>query len=194
MPLHRLPEHRSSHPYCGRGNAQLGGKILWQIAFLAVASRDAKTPRFITGKAKYLEDIQLPHMVHAAVLRSPYAHANIKGINTEKAASISGVIGVFTGKDFEEIPALPCAWQAGGVDNNANTPRVLEIDRVTFTGAGVAVVVAEDRYTAQDALAAIEVEYEPLPVVVNAEEATTRGSTTIARECSQQYLHGLGMW
>ena len=133
-------------------------------------------------------------MVHAAVLRSPYAHANIKGINTEKAASISGVIGVFTGKDFEEIPALPCAWQAGGVDNNANTPRVLEIDRVTFTGAGVAVVVAEDRYTAQDALAAIEVEYEPLPVVVNAEEATTRGSTTIARECSQQYLHGLGMW
>lgn len=133
-------------------------------------------PRLITGEAKYLEDIQLPGMVHAAVLRSAYAHAKIKSINTEKAAELPGVVGVFTGKDFEELNPLPCAWQAGGVDNNVNTPRVLEIDRVTFTGAGVAVVVAEDRYTAQDALDLIEADYEPLPVVVDAEKATQPGA------------------
>ncbi|MBI3998585.1 MAG: molybdopterin-dependent oxidoreductase, partial [Armatimonadetes bacterium] len=70
----------------------------------------------------------------------------------------------------------PCAWQAGGVKNNVNTPRVLEIDRVTFTGAGIAVVVAESRYTAEDALGMIEVDYEPLPVVVDAEKATQPGA------------------
>src|SRR3990172_6123288 len=113
-------------------------------------------PRLITGEAKYLDDIQLPGMLHAAVLRSPYAHAKIKHINTRKAARQPGVVAVFTGADFKELPALPCAWQAGGVKNNVNTPRVLEIDRVTFTGAGVAVVVAEDRYIAEDALHLIE--------------------------------------
>ena len=64
----------------------------------------------------------------------------------------------------------------GGVENHPNTPRVLEIDRVTFTGAGVACVVAEDRYTAEDALALIEVDYEPLPVVVDAKKATEAGA------------------
>ena len=79
-----------------------------------------------------------------------------------------GVVAVFTGKDFEDLPALPCAWQAGGVENFVNTPRVLEIDRVTFTGAGVAAVVAESEYAAEDALELIEVDYEPLAVVVDA--------------------------
>src|SRR5262245_18723912 len=115
-------------------------------------------PRLITGEAKYLEDIQLPGLAYAAILRSPHAHAKIKSINTEKAAAHPGVIGVFTGKDFMDVNPLPCAWQAGGVKNNVNTPRVLEIDRVTFTGAGIAVVVAEDRYTAEDALELIHVE------------------------------------
>src|SRR3990170_1148550 len=124
-------------------------------------------PRLITGEAKYLDDIQLPGMLHAAILRSPYAHARIKNINTVKAAEVPGVVAVFTGQDFKDLPALPCAWQAGGVKNNVNTPRVLEIDRVTFTGAGVAVVVAEDRYVAEDALGLMDVEYEPLPVVTD---------------------------
>jgi len=133
-------------------------------------------PRLITGEAKYLDDIQLPGMLHAAILRSPYAHARIKRINTEKAAALPGVVAVFTGADFKDLPPLPCAWQAGGVKNNVNTPRVLEIDKVTFTGAGVAVVVAENRYIAEDALGLIEVDYEPLPVVVDAEKATQPGA------------------
>jgi carbon-monoxide dehydrogenase large subunit len=130
----------------------------------------------ITGAAQYLDDLKLPGMTHVAVLRSPYAHARIKSIDTTQAEAHPGVIAVYTGKDFEDIPALPCAWQAGGVDNFVNTPRVLELDRVTFTGAGVAAVVAETRYAAEDALELIQVDWEPLDVVVDVEEAAAEGA------------------
>ena len=133
-------------------------------------------PRLVTGEAKYLEDIQLSGMVHAVVKRSDYAHAKIKNIDTSEAEKVPGVIGVWTGKDFEDVNPMPCAWQAGGVDNNANTPRVLEIDKVTFTGQGVAVVVAEDRNIAEDASSKIVVDYEELPTVVSAEEAIKPGA------------------
>lgn len=133
-------------------------------------------PRLITGEAKYLDDLQMAGMAHAAILRSPFAHAKIKSIKTDKAKALPGVIGVFTGKDFMDLNPLPCAWAAGGVKNNLNTPRVLEVDRVTHTGMGVAVVVAEDRYTAEDALALIEVDWEPLPVVTDAKKATEPGA------------------
>jgi carbon-monoxide dehydrogenase large subunit len=132
----------------------------------------------ITGEAKYINDVKLPGMAHAAILRSEYAHARINSIDISKAAEFPGVVGVFTGKDFEDIPPLPCAWQAdsGRIQNNLNMPRVLEIDRVTSTGAAIAVVVAEDRYIAEDALALIEVDYEPLATVVDAEKATKSGA------------------
>src|SRR5262249_46580018 len=110
-------------------------------------------PRLVTGAARYLEDLSLHGMAHAAVVRSPYAHARIRGGRTDAAAAHPGVIAVFTGSDFADLNPLPCAWQAGGVENHVATPRALEIDRVTFTGAGVAVVVAETRYAAEDALA-----------------------------------------
>jgi aerobic carbon-monoxide dehydrogenase large subunit len=132
--------------------------------------------RLITGAAKYLDDLTLPGMAHVAILRSPYAHARIRSIDTSKAAAHPGVIAVYTGKDFEHLPALPCAWQASGVENLVNTPRALEIDRVTFTGAGVAAVVAESTYAAEDALALIEVDWEPLDVVVDVEEAVAEGA------------------
>jgi len=136
-------------------------------------------PRLITGEAKYIDDIQLHGMIYAAILRSPYGHARIKSINTDAAKALPGVVAVYTGKDFAELPSMPCAWQAGGVKNNVNTPCVLEIDHVTFTGAGVAVVVAENRYIAVDALELIEVDYEPLDVVVDAKKATEEGAPQI---------------
>jgi carbon-monoxide dehydrogenase large subunit len=108
--------------------------------------RRVEDASLITGAAKYLDDLKLPGMTQVAILRSPYAHARIKSIDTTKAAAAPGVVAVFTGKDFEHLPALPCAWQAGGVENFVNTPRALEIGRVTFTGAGVAAVVAESKY------------------------------------------------
>ncbi|GIV96944.1 MAG: aldehyde dehydrogenase [Herpetosiphonaceae bacterium] len=140
------------------------------------AIKRREDPKLITGQGNYIEDINLPGMLHAAILRSPFAHARIKRIDTEKAKSHPGVVAVYTGKDMESLNPLPCAWQAGGVKNNVNTPRALAIDEVHFTGDGVAVVIAEDRYAAEDALALIEVDYEPLPVVVDAEEATRPGA------------------
>jgi aerobic carbon-monoxide dehydrogenase large subunit len=131
--------------------------------------------RLLTGAGKYLDDLKLTGMVHAAILRSPFAHARIKSIDTSRAAAHPGVVAVFTGKDFEHLPALPCAWQAGGVENFVNTPRALEIDKVMHTGAGVAVIVAETRYAAEDALELIDVDYEPLDVIVDAEEAAADG-------------------
>lgn len=136
-------------------------------------------PRLITGSGQYLNDIQLPGMLHAAILRSPHPHAQIRNIDTSAASEAPGVVAVFTGKDFEDLNPLPCAWQAGGVDNHVNTPRALEIDKVTFTGAGLAVVVAENRYAAEDALSLISVEYEPLPAIVDAEKATQPGAPQI---------------
>jgi carbon-monoxide dehydrogenase large subunit len=136
-------------------------------------------PGMITGTAKYIDDLKLPGMAHVAILRSPYAHARIKGIDTSKAEAQPGVVAVYTGKDFEHLPPLPCAWQATGTENYVATPRALELDRVTFTGAGVAAVVAETKTAAEDALALIEVDWEPLEVVVDVEEAVKEGATQL---------------
>jgi carbon-monoxide dehydrogenase large subunit len=133
-------------------------------------------PRFITGAASFLDDVKLPGMAFAAVARSPYGHAKIRRIDTSKAASMPGVLGVFSGADLMELNPLPCAWQAGGVTNNVNTPRALSIDEVHFAGDPVAVVVAESSYQAADAVEAIDVEYGPLPVVVDAKKATESGA------------------
>src|SRR2546423_3446634 len=133
-------------------------------------------PRLVTGAARYLDDLKLPGVAHVAILRSPYAHARIGGIRTDAAAAQPGVIGVFTGSDFANLNPLPCAWQAAGTENFVATPRALEIDRVTFTGAGVAAVVAETRAAAEDALALIEVDWEPLEVVVDPEKAVEEGA------------------
>jgi carbon-monoxide dehydrogenase large subunit len=115
-------------------------------------------------------------MTHACVLRSPYAHAKIKSIDTSKAKAHPGVVAVFTGEDMLDLNPLPCAWQAGRVKNNVNTPRVLAVGEVHFAGDPVALVIAEDRYIARDACDLIEVEYEPLPVVVDAKKATEPGA------------------
>jgi len=134
--------------------------------------------RFITGEGRYLDDIKLPSMAYMAILRSPYAHANIRGIDTAAASAMPGVLAVITGADIPYNP-LPMAWPAGGasgLQNNVNTPRVLATDSVKWTGEGVAAVVAETPEQAADAVAAIVCDYEPLPAVVDAEKATQPGA------------------
>src|SRR3712207_787102 len=91
-------------------------------------------PRLITGAGNFLDDVRLPGMAHAAVLRSPYAHARIVSIDTSRAKRMPGVIGVYTGEDTQELNPLPCAWTAGKVDNNVNTPRVLALEQVSMVG------------------------------------------------------------
>jgi carbon-monoxide dehydrogenase large subunit len=134
--------------------------------------------RFITGNGRYLDDISMPGMAHLAILRSPFAHANIRSIDSSAAKAMPGVVAVFTGADIPYNP-LPMAWPAGGasgIQNNVNTPRVLATDSVKWTGEGVAAVVADTEAQAVDALEAIHVEWEPLPAVVDAEEAMKPGA------------------
>jgi carbon-monoxide dehydrogenase large subunit len=141
------------------------------------ALKRREDPRLITGKGNYTDDIKLTGMLHAAVVRSPYAHAKIVSIDAEAAQALPGVVAVITGDEIaKEQNPLPCAWAAGGVQNNVNTHRALAVDTVCFVGEGVAMVVAESAYIAYDALDLIEVEYEPLPVVVNAEQAAQSGA------------------
>jgi len=145
---------------------------------LGAAIKRREDPRFITGAGNYLDDIKLTGMTHAAILRSPYAHANIKSVDVSAAKGMPGVVAVITGADIPYNP-LPMAWPAGGssgLQNNINMPRVLATDSVKWTGEGVAAVIAETEEQAYDALEAILVDYEPLPTVVDAEEATKPGA------------------
>lgn len=140
------------------------------------ALKRREDPKLITGQGSFLDDIKLAGMLHVAALRSPYAHAKITSIDTSRAAAHPGVVAVFTGQDMLDINPLPCAWQAGGVQNNVNTPRALAVETVRFVGEPLAVVVAENRYIARDAVDLIEVEYEPLSVIVDAKQAMQDGA------------------
>src|SRR5947207_12405974 len=122
-------------------------------------------PRFIRGQGNYVDDVQLPGMLHGAVLRSPLAHARIVSIDTSAALQHPKVHAVITGKDLE---GLKLAWMP---TLSADTQAVLATDKVRFQHQEVAFVVAEDRYAARDALELIDVEYEPLPAVIDARKA-----------------------
>jgi carbon-monoxide dehydrogenase large subunit len=145
---------------------------------LGARVKRVEDPRFITGGGRYLDDIKLPGMARMAILRSPYAHANIRSIDTSAAKAMPGVIAVFTGADIPYNP-LPMAWPAGGasgVRNNVNTPRVLATDSVMWTGEGVAAVIAESAEQAVEAADQIVVDWEPLRAVVDAEKAVAPGA------------------
>src|SRR3990172_9382645 len=118
-------------------------------------------------------------MAYVAVKRSPYAHAKIKHIKTDKAAKLPGVLGVFTGKDLIDggVGKLPCGWNVPNIKVPARWP--LMVDKVRHVGDGVAVVVAETPYIAADAIDLIQVDYDPLPVVVDAKKAAEKGAPVL---------------
>ena len=125
-------------------------------------------PRLITGKATYTDDFQLPGMAYAHFVRSPYAHARITRLDVDAARRHPGVVAVFTGKDVQgALNPIPTAWLIPNSDLRTPPHPALAVDTVRYAGDGVAVVVAEDRYTARDAAALINVDYDPLPAVVN---------------------------
>jgi carbon-monoxide dehydrogenase large subunit len=122
-------------------------------------------PRFVQGKGNYVDDIKMPGMLFADMVRSPYAHARIKGINKEKALALPGVHAVLTADDLKPLNLHWMPTLAGDVQ------AVLADEKVHFQYQEVAVVVADDRYIAADAIDLVEVEYEPLPVLVDAHKA-----------------------
>jgi carbon-monoxide dehydrogenase large subunit len=138
-------------------------------------------PSLIRGLGEYVDDVKSPGMLHVAILRSPHAHARIKSIDANAARQLAGVVAVFTGSELKD--------EIGTIPTTADNPtlripphRVLAADKVCYVGEGVAVVVAEDRYTARDALDLIQVDYEPLPVVTDPERSLTPGSPVIHSE------------
>src|ERR1700736_864475 len=142
--------------------------------------RRREDPRLITGTATYVDDIQMPGMHHACIVRSPHGAAKIKSINIKPALDLPGVVLVFTGKDTEKVAPVPCGASLPGL----RVPHhgILAADRVYFLGHPVAVVVATDRYIAGDAADLVEVDYEPLPAVTDPEKALAPGAPAVHPE------------
>ena len=132
--------------------------------------------KFLTGRARYVDDLTLPAMLHAAFVRSPHAHARVLAIDPCEATALPGVVAVFTGADIAS-GIRPLRLEQRTADARAVDIRPLAMDRVRYVGEPVAVVVAADRYVAADAAELVAVDYEALPAVVDA-EAAARGSAT----------------
>ena len=141
--------------------------------------------RFITGTGEYTDDIVLPRMTHAYILRSHLAHAKIKSVDTTAAKSADGVVAVFTGEDVAHINGIPTGWQVNFTDGEVmREPKhpLLVKDKALHVGDGVAIVVAESKEQACDAANLIEVDYEELSVVVDASKALEAGAPMVHDE------------
>jgi aerobic carbon-monoxide dehydrogenase large subunit len=143
------------------------------------ARRRKEDEHLITGRTRWTDNLVLPGLQHLAVLRSPLAHARITNIDTTDARGMPGVVAVFTGADLAaEQGSLPCAWPITE-DMKAPTAPSLAVDTVNFAGEAVAVVVARSAYEAHDALEAITVDYDELPVVLDLEGAAADGADLV---------------
>ena len=151
-----------------------------KIGGLGASRKRVEDSRFIRGKGNYTDDITLPGMLHMEILRSPLAHARISSIDTSKAWDIPGVHLVLTG---EMMATRNLAWMP---TLSYDTQAVLATDKVRFQGQEVACVIADDPYIAKDACEAIDVDYEPLPVIVNPRQAVADGAPVIRDDKESQ--------
>jgi carbon-monoxide dehydrogenase large subunit len=136
-------------------------KTTAEVSGMGHSMKRKEDPRFIRGKGNYVDDIQLPGMLYMDIVRSPFAHAKIKSINTEKALKIPGVLAVITG---ETLAKYNLHWMPTLM---SDTQMVLPVEKVMYQAQEVAAVIATSRYVAADGVEAVEVDYEPLPVVVD---------------------------
>ena len=145
-------------------------------------------PRFIRGQGNYVDDVVRPGMVFMDIVRSPYAHAKIKSINTEKALAHPGVAAVITGETLKEynLHMMPTLM--------SDTQMVLPIEKVCYQAQEVAAVIATDRYSAADGVELVEVEYEPLPVVVDPHKATDPDAPIIRDDKEGQDSNHIFHW
>lgn len=148
--------------------------------------------RLLRGRGRYIDDLPIAaNTLHAAILRSPHAHAHVRGIGVDAAKAVSGVFAVYTGRDIAAVlDAFP------GIIRSAPAYRAVTIDKVRYVGEPVAVVLAVDRYAAEDGLAAIEVDYEPLEAVIKPSDACAADAPLLHEEQKsntvwhQQYRYG----
>jgi carbon-monoxide dehydrogenase large subunit len=157
--------------------------------FVGESVKRSEDPRILTGTGNYVDDVKLPGMLHAAFLRSPYAHARITGIDTSAAKGVEGVVAVYTGAEVQELlaPGAPSPGMFGPAPWKFS---LIASDKVRLVGDPVALVVAESRYVAEDALELIEVDYDELPPVATAEQALDPSSTPIFDDLGSNVLAG----
>src|SRR5207237_9145453 len=161
----------------GRGGGSMSamavGPALGGVGESIKRKEDAK---FLQGRGQYVDDLVLPGMLHLAILRSPYAHARIRGIDTTAASAVPGVVAVVTGELMgqDNLGWMPTL--------SGDTEAVLATDKVRFQGQEVAAVVAESRAVAEDACALSEVGYEPLQAVTSPQEGREPGAPLIRDE------------
>ncbi len=141
----------------------------------------AEDPRYLTGRAKYTDDVDVPGALHAAFVRSTHPHAFIRSINTSRALEVEGVFGVYTQTEVETVldqlvTTLPRP------EVKTVTRQVLDSHKVTYVGQPIAVVLATSRYVAEDAAEEVEVDYDPLPPVLDAEAALQPGAPVLRPE------------
>src|SRR5216683_1574381 len=144
-----------------------------QICGMGHSMKRKEDPRFIRGRGNYVDDIQLPGMLHMDIVRSPFAHAKIKSINTDKAMKVPGVLAVITG---ETLAKYNLHWMPTLM---SDTQMVLPTEKVMYQAQEVAAVIATDRYAAADGVEAVEVDYDPLPVVVDPFQALLPGAPVL---------------
>ena len=149
--------------------------------YTGASIKRSEDPRILTGAGRYVDDIKLPGMLHAAFVRSPMAHARVLSVDVSAALELPGVVAVLTGADLDAMtdPAPdPLRAMLGG---GGPTPEftLLATDKVRLVGDPVAIVIAESRYLAEDGCELVEVDYEDLPAVMNAAFALDPGSPVV---------------
>jgi aerobic carbon-monoxide dehydrogenase large subunit len=144
------------------------------MTYIGKSIKRVEDKRFIIGKGNYTDDIILNGMTYAAFVRSPYAHARVKKVDTSKAKKMPGVVAVFTGADVAALNGVPCGWQVNFKNGDTmKEPKhpLLVADKTRHAGDPVALIIAETREQAKDAVEAVVVDYEKLSCVTNAAEA-----------------------
>src|SRR5947207_7854237 len=159
-----------------------------EIRGLGHSVKRKEDDRFIQGRGTYVDDVNLPGMLHMAILRSPFAHATINGVDTSKAAAVPGVVAVVTG---ELMAQHNLAWMP---TLSYDTQAVLATDKVRFQGQEVAAVVAEDPYVAKDALELIQVDYEPLEAIITPQRALEPDAPVIRTDKEDQKDNHIYHW
>src|SRR2546426_9243826 len=190
LSLHRLPQHRE----CDQvrrwddgddrpAEARRGGEAMTAAtttAYIGARVPRKEDPRLITGHGLFTDDVTLPGMVYVSLVRSPHAHARIRRIDTAAAKKEPGVVAVYTGKDLEATGMLPVFISVPQQSTSKHLP--IAVDKVRYAGDAVAAVVAESRDAAKRAADLIAVDYEPLPVVVDATKALEADAPIVNEE------------
>src|SRR5881392_740708 len=167
-----MSEPRTSPEVCGMGHSM----------------KRKEDPRFIRGRGNYVDDVQLPGMLHMDIVRSPFAHAKIKSIKTEAALKVPGVLAVITG---ENLAKYNLHWMPTLM---SDTQMVLPVEKVMYQSQEVAAVLATSRYAAADGMAAVEVQYEPLPAVVDPHKALEPGAPVLRTDKKDKKDNHIWHW